>query len=96
MDEARTVLERLARIEALERAGAGRAELLVELRALVVEAEAWSRVEGGDVGERAVDGLRSALEVAQGRNSLERTSVTPKLLEVSASDAQRSSFTASL
>jgi hypothetical protein len=95
MDEARTVLERLARIEMLDRAGVGRAELLFELRALVVEAEAWSHVEGVDVAERAVDGLRAALEVAQDRNS-PQASVTPMLLEVGASGAQRSSLTANL
>ena len=61
VDEARAVLERLERIEALDRAGAGRADLLAELRALLDEAEAWSRMEGGDAGERAVDGLREAL-----------------------------------
>jgi len=61
VDEARAVLERLERIEALDRVGASPPELLVELRALLVEAEAWSRAEGGDAGERAVDGLRSAL-----------------------------------
>lgn len=56
-----TVLERLERIETLDRAGAPAAELLVELRALVREAEAWSRSEGGDAGEEAVERLRSAL-----------------------------------
>jgi len=61
MDEARNVLERLGRIEALDRSGAARGELLGELRALLAEAEAWSRVEGGDASEGAVDGLRSAL-----------------------------------
>jgi hypothetical protein len=61
MDEARAVLERLERIEALDRAGARKPELLVELRALLAEAEAWSRVEGGDAGESAVEGLRDAL-----------------------------------
>ena len=61
MEDARAVLERLERIEALDRAGAGPPELLVELKALLEEAEAWSRVEGGDAGECAVDGLRSAL-----------------------------------
>ena len=55
------MLERLERIGALDRAGAAKAELLVELRALLEEAEAWSRVEGGEAGERAVDGLRQAL-----------------------------------
>ena len=63
MEEARAVLERLERIETLERVGVSRSELLDELRLLVLEAEAWSRAEGGDAGERAVAGLRSALEV---------------------------------
>jgi hypothetical protein len=61
MDEAKAVLERLERIETLDRAGAGRSELLTELRALLADAEAWSKVEGGDAGECAVGGLRSAL-----------------------------------
>jgi hypothetical protein len=61
MDEARAVLQRLERIESLDRAGAPAADLLVELRALVREAEAWSRVEGGDAGGDAVERLRSAL-----------------------------------
>ena len=55
------MLERLERIEALDRAGADRPELLGELRALLEEAEAWSKAEGGDAGERAVGDLRSAL-----------------------------------
>jgi len=62
VDDAAAVLERLARIEALDRAGAGRGELLAELRALLEEAEAWSKAEGGDAGEDAVNGLRAALE----------------------------------
>jgi hypothetical protein len=61
MDEARAVLERLERIEALDRAGADRSILLAELRGLLGDAEAWSRAEGGDAGECAVDNLRSAL-----------------------------------
>lgn len=61
MDESEAVLERLARIEALDSAGASTAELVVELRALLVEAEAWSRREGGEAGARAVDDLRLAL-----------------------------------
>jgi hypothetical protein len=62
MDESRAVLERLARIEALDRRGAAPSELVAELRALLVEAEAWSRIEGGDAGARAVEELRSVLE----------------------------------
>jgi hypothetical protein len=61
MDEARAVLERLERIEALDRAGAGREALLAELRGLLEESEAWSSVEGGDAGGDAVERLRSAL-----------------------------------
>ncbi len=46
MDEARAVLDRLERIEALERGGAPPRALLDELRELVSEAEAWVRLEG--------------------------------------------------
>ena len=62
MDESQAVLERLARIEALDRRGADSGELVDELRALLAEAEAWSRREGGDVGAKAVEELRTALE----------------------------------
>ena len=61
MDESRAVLERLERIEALDRAGASSALLIGELRALLVEAEEWSRGEGGEAAARAVESLRSAL-----------------------------------
>ena len=61
MDETEAVLERLARIEALDRSGAPAQSLLDELRALVREAEAWSRTEGGEAGEEAAAKLRSAL-----------------------------------
>jgi hypothetical protein len=60
MDEARAVLERLERIERLDRGCAPADVLLAELRALVGEAEAWSRREGA--GSEAVDELRRALE----------------------------------
>lgn len=55
------MIERLARIEALDRATADPAELLAEVRGLLHDAEAWVRVEGGDGGEEAVERLRSAL-----------------------------------
>jgi hypothetical protein len=61
MDEAEAVLERLARIEALDREGAPARSLIHELRALVNEAESWSRREGGEAGEEAVSQLRSAV-----------------------------------
>ena len=61
MEEARKVIERLERIEALDRATADPAELLAEVRGLLHDAEAWVRVEGGEAGEDAVARLRSAL-----------------------------------
>lgn len=61
VDEARAVLDRLARIAALDRAGAGPHELVPELRALVAEATAWSGAEGGEAGRRAVEELRAAV-----------------------------------
>ena len=45
----------------MRRANAGPVELLGELRALLREAEAWVRVEGGDAGDDAVARLREAL-----------------------------------
>jgi hypothetical protein len=45
VDEARAVLARLERIEALEREGAGTPSLLAELRELVREASAWAERE---------------------------------------------------
>lgn len=61
MEEARRVLERLDRIEQLELAKAGPAELLAELRGLLVAAEAWVRIEGGDAADDAVIRLRESL-----------------------------------
>jgi hypothetical protein len=62
VDASHVILERLERIEALDRAGAGPADLVAELRQLLAEAEAWSRAEGGDAGARAVEELRVALD----------------------------------
>jgi hypothetical protein len=52
VEEAHAVLERLSRIERLDRCGAPAEELLAELRALVHEAERWARREGD---ERALE-----------------------------------------
>jgi len=68
MEDSRAVLERLARIEALDRDGAPPTDVLDELRALLREAEVWARREGGDAGARAVADLRDALDSAQDRN----------------------------
>jgi hypothetical protein len=61
MDESRAVLERIERIEALDRGGAAPTQLLEELRALLVEAEAWARREGGAAARKAVAELRGSL-----------------------------------
>jgi hypothetical protein len=70
VDESRAVLERLERIEALDRGGATPAELVEELRRLLLEAERWSRREGGEAGVSAVEHLRNALGGVQARSVL--------------------------
>jgi hypothetical protein len=59
MDEARAVLARLERIDALERARADPHVLLGELRELVREAEEWAR------RERDGDALAAAQALAE-------------------------------
>jgi hypothetical protein len=63
MDEARAVLRRLSRIEALEREGAPPRSLLAEVHALLEEAEAWVASERGGVAEAevALERCRDAL-----------------------------------
>ena len=61
MNEARRVIERLERIEALDQATVSPAQLLDEVRGLLCDAEAWVRVEGGDAADHAVIRLREAL-----------------------------------
>lgn len=60
MDEARAVLTRLERIEALERAGASVPSLLAELRELVGEATAWAEREGDPRALQAAEALVDA------------------------------------
>ena len=63
MDEARAVLYRLDRIEALDRAAAPAGELLDELRGLLREAETWLRAESDPHGAvEALAGFRRALD----------------------------------
>jgi hypothetical protein len=61
MDEARAVLARLDRIEALDREGAPPGVLLEELRGLVQAAEEWARLEGDERAKRAVERCDAAL-----------------------------------
>ena len=63
MDEARAVLRRLDRIEALDREDAPAGELLDELREFVREAETWLRVEPEPHGAgEALADCRASLE----------------------------------
>jgi hypothetical protein len=64
MDEARRVLERLERIEALRGGGAPAAVLLGEVRALMSEGERWlasERPEGLDDARAALDRCRAGI-----------------------------------
>ena len=67
MDEARAVLTRLERIEALEAAGAPAGALLDEVRGLLADAEVWVRAErtGTDLAETALERGRDALRAAE-------------------------------
>ena len=62
MDEATKVIERLRRIDALDREQAPAPLLLGELRELVREAEAWARLEGDVRARSAVEKLREGAE----------------------------------
>ena len=69
MDEARAVLERLRRIDALQRERAGTHALMAEVDELVVEARRWLGAEGGD--ERAAASLaRVGAAVARTREAM--------------------------
>ena len=63
-EETHAVLERLTRIEVLDRAGAPPELLLPELHELVREAEAWARRERDPAAQAAVEACAAALEVA--------------------------------
>ena len=62
MDEARAVMHRLERIEALEREGAGPKQLLAEVRELLREGEAWLETEreGTELTVDALERCRQA------------------------------------
>lgn len=64
MDEARAVLHRLERIEALEREGARPAAVLSELQELVREAEAWAKLEGDERATTAAAALAAHAMIA--------------------------------
>jgi hypothetical protein len=62
VDEARAVMQRLERIEALEREGAGPKQLLAEVRELLREGEAWleTEQEGTELAADALERCRLA------------------------------------
>jgi hypothetical protein len=62
MDEATKLIERLERIATLDATREAPTQLLDELRALVVEAEAWVRLEGDTRARSAVTRLREEAE----------------------------------
>jgi hypothetical protein len=64
VDEARAVLARLERIDALERSGAPPAALLSELRELAPDAEVWARLERDPRADAAVERLTEATIVS--------------------------------
>jgi hypothetical protein len=71
MDEARVVLERIRRIDALRRERAGPQALLAEVEQLVVEAERWLGAEGGD------DEAAASLERVNGAVTRTRKAMIP-------------------
>jgi len=77
MDEARQVLERLERIDALRREGAPAADLLAEVRSLLAEGERWIAAERAESVERAraaLDDLNAGL-VAESEGVVAGTSL---------------------
>jgi hypothetical protein len=61
MDEARSVLDRLRRIDELKADGAPADVLLGEVRSLLGEAEAWIEAEGAAEAAPALESSRDAL-----------------------------------
>ena len=66
MDEARRVIERLERIDALRRDGAPATDLLAEVRRLLVEGERWLAAEKPGGTERARAALADCRAGVQG------------------------------
>jgi hypothetical protein len=64
VEEARAVIQRLARIEALEREGASPRTVLAEVRELLREGEVWLEAErvGDDVASEVLERCRLAYD----------------------------------
>ena len=75
VDQARAVIDRLERIEALREGDAPAGVLLGEVRALLAEAEAWA--EADRPGKRALEAVESCRDaLAAGERAAEST-LTP-------------------
>lgn len=81
MEEARRVLARLERIEALERDSTPARVLLAEVRGLLADAEAWTQAERADTAraEDAVARCRDALARSQETLTVEVAFAEPPL-----------------
>ena len=71
MDEARAVLRRLRRIEALDREHAPARTLLAEVHALLDEAEAWvsSERDGTEIAEAALRRCRDSIGAGEAEHA---------------------------
>lgn len=67
MEEARSVIERLARIEELKRRGALPLEILNEIRCLLAEGEAWLAAERVGTEEAETARAEKALDSCRAR-----------------------------
>ena len=77
MDEARAVIHRLERIEALEREGAAPQLLLAEVRELLREGEEWVRAERIGIGPAAETLVGPAAEALERSRLADEVGVVP-------------------
>lgn len=77
MDEARAVIHRLERIEALEREGAAPQLLLAEVRELLREGEEWVRAERIGIGSAAEALVGPAAEALERSRLADEVGVVP-------------------
>jgi hypothetical protein len=75
VDEARQVLDRLERIDALRREGAPAPDLLAEVRSLLAEGERWIAAERLDGDERAARAALADCRASLGEEAATGTSL---------------------
>jgi hypothetical protein len=84
MDEARKVIERLERIDALREGGALPGELLCEIRGLLREGEAWLAAERAGAGLSDTERARAAIERCSDRLNVGGSSAEREVIGASA------------